>query len=553
MHSTAFRSGLSLGLIFLLGSFVAVMPSTGWAQQRWLSKRQARHLIKTVARRENRFYQPGVGFDGRTGMTFDGQNISFKTGQLVKTRNWSAPSKESLHVALLVKAVSGDKIARTLMAPHPRMPWRAKGRALSVLEQKISTYERFNREFPGFGGFLPWYQVERGRIAPIPATRSKGSDGKVHHNEGWESLVPSLDNGQLAWSLYYAANTLKKLGHHKLAARYQAHFDLMRDNVVRIFYDPQARKMRAEARLLKGSSVSPEHNVYSINKKNPYFLTDPYEGLMLCHFADLFGKWQATPRGKEAIWTTPRRQPATYVTKPDPKRGTPARRITIVKSWVGSSHEEWGEAVLPFTDLPIARKLSVNAQRSRTAYSAQNKIPGMFASTHQPISRTAAPGYLSLLGFRSKGATLERAVSSTVVTPYAAFPLALAPGGKRVFATWLKTMVSAPRMFGPYGMGESCSIKGDKMAPCLTWDGKALPMFAWMGGIRTEVRALLKRDGLYRPFLRRVAADFKNFRGIPIEGTDAPIMAPSASIPRGMAGFQRQSLSTRLGLHAGPR
>jgi len=267
----------------------------------------------------------------------------------------------------------------------------------------------------------------------------------------------------------------------------------------------------------------------------------------------MFGKWQANPEGKEAIWSTPRRKPATYVTKADKRRQIPARRITIAQAWVGSAHEEWGETILPFTDLPIAKTLSVNAQRARTAYSAQNKIPGMFASTHRPMDKTAPPHYISLLGFRSKGATMERAVSSTVVTPYAAFPLALAPDGQRVFATWLKTMISAPRMFGPYGMGESSSTSGDKMAPCLTWDGKALPMFAWMGGIRGEVRELLKRDGLYQPFLKRVAADFKPFDGVPIEGTDAPIMAPTAAIPHRMSGFKQPSLFQRLGLRHGPR
>ena len=39
-----------------------------------------------VARRENRFYQPGVGVDARTGLTYDGVNIDFRTGQMVSQR-----------------------------------------------------------------------------------------------------------------------------------------------------------------------------------------------------------------------------------------------------------------------------------------------------------------------------------------------------------------------------------------------------------------------------------------------------------------------------------
>jgi len=96
--------------------------------------------------------------------------------------------------------------------------------------------------------------------------------------EGWENRVPSLDNGQLAWSLYYAANSLKALGYDGLAKRYQAHFDLMRKNAVKIFYDPKAKQMRAEARLLRGNKVAPTKNAYAINKDNPYYLSDAMRG-----------------------------------------------------------------------------------------------------------------------------------------------------------------------------------------------------------------------------------------------------------------------------------
>ena len=121
-RATAFRAGVTWGQIVLLVSVGIDTPHTGWAEDGWLSQRQARRLIKTVARRENRFFQPGVGYDGRTGMTFDGQNIDFKTGRPVATRNWSASSKECLHLAILVKAVAGDKTARVMVAPGADLP-----------------------------------------------------------------------------------------------------------------------------------------------------------------------------------------------------------------------------------------------------------------------------------------------------------------------------------------------------------------------------------------------------------------------------------------------
>jgi hypothetical protein len=506
-----------------------------------LSAKQTRRFMDKVARKENRFYQPGVGFDGRTGMTFDGQNIDFKTGKPVFTRSWSAPSKESLHVALLVKALAGDRTAQIMISPDPKHPAEARQRALDVLTRKIASYEKFNREYPGFGGFLPWYQVADGHAAPVPTVWSQKPDKTPVKGEGWENRVPSLDNGQLAWSLYYAANTLKALGYDALAKRYQAHFDLMRKNAVKIFYDPKAKQMRAEARLLRGNKVAPTRNAYAINQDNPYYLSDAYEGMMFCHFADLFGNWRSHPEGKEAIWATPRRTPATYKVPAKGKQSTSTAgsEITIVKPWVGSSHEEWGQVLLPFSDVAIDKKLFLNSQRARTSYSALNGIPGLFASVHAPIKKTAAPEYRGLLGYRAPGATIERSVSRDIVTPYAAFPLALVPGGKPLFATWLKTMTDAPRMFGPCGIGESCSVKGDKMAPCLTWDGKALPMLAYMGGIRNEVRSFLQRDGLYTPFVKRVEADYRLFDSAHIEGTNIPMMAPTSSIPKKMTGFQK--------------
>jgi hypothetical protein len=506
-----------------------------------LSPRQARSWMEKVARRENGFYQSGVGYDRQTGMTFDGLNIDFKTGKPVYTRNWSAPSKECLHVALLVKAVQGDRTAQLMMSPDPGHPELARSRALQVLTDKIASYEKFDREHPGYGGFLPWYQIERGKVAPVPTVWSKKPDGTPVKGEGWESRVPSLDNGQLAWSLYYAANALGSLGYGDLARRYQAHFDLMGENVVRIFYDPKAKQMRAEARMLRGNEVAPDKNRYAINKQNPYYLSDAYEGMMLCHFADLYGDWRGNPEGKEAIWAMPRRQPVTFNAKVADGQAhgsrMTTRKITMVKAWVGSSHEEWGQVLLPFSDVALDKTLFLNAQRARTAHSADHKIAGLFASTHKPIRKTAAPEYQGLLGFRAPGVTLERSASQTIVAPYAAFPLALVPGGKPLFATWLKTMLDAPRMFGPLGMGESCSVSGKKIAPCLTWDGKALPMLAWMGGIRGDVRRYLKRDGKLDPFLARVRADYRLFEGVPIEGTDLPMRAPTATIPRAMAGF----------------
>ena len=72
------------------------------------------------------------------------------------------------------------------------------------------------------------------------------------------------------------------------------------------------------------------------------------------------------------------------------------------------------------------------------------------------------------------------------------------------------------------------------MAPLLTWDGKALPMLAWMGGIGQDVKQYLKADGLWNGFVTRVKGEYRLFAGQSIEGSHLPMVPPTTVIPKGM-------------------
>jgi hypothetical protein len=467
-------------------------------------------FMAEVVDRERPFYAPGAGYDAATGMTFDGETLDFATGAVTGKHPFSAASKESLHIGLLVKALEGDAFAQRLLTPAPKHPEAAVARALEVLTAKISTCERFNREYPGFGGFLPWYVVQDGAIAPA---------------QGWEKRVPSLDNGEWAWALYAAAHLLKDTGHPALAARYEAQLKLMGKNAVRIFYDAAAKQLRSDARI-KDVHLPPAKNEYTKDPKDTY-LDDGCEGLLMCHFADLFGHWRGHREGREAIWAKPRQHPAEYITQA-------GRTLTTARGNWFSSHEEWGYALLPYRDVPLADTLFRNAQKVRTWYSADRAIPGLFASTTKPLHSAAEPSdYVSAVGVRPVAQV--PVVSERIAAPYAAFPLALVD--KPMFATWLKTMLEAPRMWGPNGIGESFDVDGTAFAPVLTWDGKALEMLAWTGGLADETRWYLKRDGKYEALMSRVTADYREFAGKPVQGTDVPLAAPTARVPRGMPDF----------------
>ncbi len=458
----------------------------------------ARRFIRRVVARERRFYQPGVAYDGETGLTFDGHPIDRRTGELSGApRNWSAASKESLHIILLAKAIAGDPMARALVTPDPRDPAKAVDRALDVLSRKIATYRRFDEKQPGFGGFLPWFKVERGELKPM---------------DGWTDRVPGLDNGQLAWSLYLAEGVLRERGHVELADAYRRHLDRMADNVVRVFYDPAGRHFRGEAVLERGGAVRPGKNRY---RNKGYLIEDAYEGLLLVHFADLMGRWpRGTRAGREAVWREPRRKPARFRT-----RG--GADITVVEGHWFSSHEDWGFLVLPYRDLPVADRLFTNAQRVRTQYSARRGLSGLFASTHRPVKADGeALAYENASGIQEVAKDTVRR-GKPIFAPYAAFPLALVD--QRLFAGWLKSMVERPGMFGPYGIGESYGEDGSS-APLLTWDGKALPMIAAMGGVSRDIGRFLRRDGAYDAFLARVERDYRLFDSI--DGEDVPFAAP---------------------------
>ena len=490
-----------LGTRARLGARKAARPRlTRRIAGRPLSRGMTRRFLRKVLARERRFYQPGVSYDGKTGLTYDGHGVDLRTGQLRGgPRNWSAASKESLHVILLVKAVAGDPVAQALLTPDPSDPGKAVDVALDVLGRKIDTYRSFNQEHPGYGGFLPWFQVAEGKLQP---------------KDDWVDRVPGLDNGQLAWSMYLAEHMLREEGHTELADRYGEHLKLMADNVVRVFYDPAAGKFRGEARLGRGGKVAPGRNRY-VNNANGYFIDDAYEGLMLLHFADSMGAWRGNEAGRAAIWKEPRRKPASM------RIGK--KKVSVVEGFWFSSHEEWSFLVLPFRDLPVADRLFLNAQRVRTQVAARNGWSGLFASTHQPVRGEGEEvGYVNATGIQEV-ASAPVHTGKPIFAPYASFPLALVD--RRLFASWLSSMTSRPGASGPYGIGESYSEDGSS-APLLTWDGKALPMIGLMGGVSGDIRRLLQKDGLYRGFMERVSADYRRFDPAAIQGDDVPFHAP---------------------------
>ena len=78
---------------------------------------------------ESNFHLQGISYHESTGLTFDGHFINYDTGELEGSpKNWSAASKESLHIILLALALDGNKEAMQFICQKD--PYRADETAI---------------------------------------------------------------------------------------------------------------------------------------------------------------------------------------------------------------------------------------------------------------------------------------------------------------------------------------------------------------------------------------------------------------------------------------
>lgn len=147
-------------------------------------------------------------------LTKDGHFFDPRDGSVDASppHNFSAASKESLHLAVLARALEGDVDAgvfvvapncHALAYPYDKCVVVAKrmgvSAALATLDRKMAALERWTREFRGFGGFLPWFSVNDS-VHLVPQT-------------GWEQRVPALDNGEFVWALVACSEALRSVSH----------------------------------------------------------------------------------------------------------------------------------------------------------------------------------------------------------------------------------------------------------------------------------------------------------------------------------------------------
>lgn len=518
---------------------------------------EQQHLLKmAVAQWEGRFAGTHlVGINVKSGLTYDGTGIDYDTGQPRESllHHWSASSKESLHLSMMALALQGNGYAQVFMesAMRSSMPHMTDIPALhsgtrrgsicdfvlTILERKLSSYEKFDKRYPGFGGMLPWFKTTDEGMELLPPY--------------WSDRIPSLDNSQLIWTLMVMRHTLSEFSKRSsgssrdlypenlslsrralgLMVRIDARLNLIRRSVLPIYYESDGL-IRCVTQIAD-IRVSPlPNNRTNYARDGICSLNDPYEGELMAFYMDLYADWEAgsfNQSERDHIWTAkrPLLQAVLYKSR--------LGEITVERGWWYSSHEKWKYMLLPYTDVPINRRVFLNGEKARSIHSAESGIPGMFASVtdvSSPGEPDKVPKYLSACGIQSIAS--QQVMHHDVITPYGAYPLMLLGNSTEMHGyglAWYVHMLKGPAMQGPMGSTDSINVKGTAISPVVTWDTKVTSVVAMLGGVSDIVRSIMIRDGTLHRFLHIVDREWSHVFSRELQGEQLPFLAPTVPIP----------------------
>ena len=453
---------------------------------------RARAFVEDYFSAEAPFFR--LARDERTGLAVDGVNLDPATREPASQRSWTVPAKECLDLALLVKVLEGDPLAARLM------PGDARAQVLGILERKVATYERFAREYPGYGGFMPWVVLnDDGSVAP--------SDSY------WQRHVPALDNGEWAFVLLGVEHALREQGHTALADRYRAFNDLLASNVRRVFFDESVNAVRDQTRVSNNRDANVAYEGYPYG----YIRAEHgvHEGAMMLHYMSLYARPPLSQTQVERMWAQTRMERVEH------EDGT-----TWQGFW-GSSHEEWEFAIMPKRDLPEYRDLFRIRQQIRTNDAVRRALPGFGASINAPTG-----GYAIDHGIPS--IAREHVTDYPFYALYGVFPVLLEQSGRdsgREGLAWLLNGLRARNAVTSIGGGEAVTNDGRQSVPMKTVDGTFLNLLALTGGFASTMRARLQADGTYDAYQATLRNEYAEaFAGPPLREPRS-IAPPAVAVP----------------------
>lgn len=449
-----------------------------------------RDFINAAAYYEGAFGEFAV--NKKTGLTYDGTGIHYTTGYPNSDlHDFSAPSKESIHLMILAKALAGNEAASIfVMRNMTIVRSEVRDKVLSALELKLDTYEKWNRDYPGYGGYIPWYSNKDSGVTPMPA---------------WTSSVPALDMAEMIWGLYACEISTWQISGSSARAkavsqRFNAYLALLAKTAPIMFWENG--NIRGVATIKDVQAQPTDPNNYGMNcdvKVTNCYLDDPYEGEMMAVFMYLYSS-SLTASDRQQMWINkrPKLKAVTYDSTFGP--------ITVQEGFWFSSHEQWKYLELPYLKASSTnRRVFLNGERARTHHSSEFSIPGLYASVTDvcPPGKTP-PTYISATGIQSIAS--QKVDRRDILTPYGAYPVMLADLGHGL--VWYQHMLNYTAMQGPLGSTEAFNVNGTMISPVLTWDSKITSFAAMIGGVTDLVETGLIRDGTFTAFANIIESEW---------------------------------------------
>jgi len=454
--------------------------------------------LEQVMHWEGKFMQDGVGFNLAAGITYDGHPLNFTTGELYDTPHlFTASSKECIQVALLAHIINQNPLAQLLISKDPA---EARETAVKILTNKITSYEKFNKTYPGFGGHIPWVSVNGTGMWLL---------------KGWENRVPGLDNGELIWSMVAVIEALKLQNLTDLATRYQNYLDLMTSTAAMIFYAGNGRIR--DVTKIKDIYAAPYPENYGDDGKGD--LNDPYEGELFAFWLVEFGGLKQADI--DMIWENHLPNIVSVEYK------TPLGPITVERGWEYSSHEKWKFLMMPYQDVDLMKRLYANGEKVRTWDSYLNNIPGMFAAINDVSTNETIPGYI---GCGIPAVAIAKNTRRDVITGYGIYPLFLIESQKINALLWFDNYLKGPKMQNQFGATEAVSINGTMISSLTTWDSKMTTVLGMLGGVVDLNRKFMQESGVYDNFVATVQSLWSQ-KFSTLKGEEIPFMPPKNRIP----------------------
>ena len=258
-------------------------------------------------------------------------------------------------------------------------------------------------------------------------------------------------------------------------------------------------------------------------------------GELMAYFMDLYAPWNTynySIEERNRIWVSKRDRLVRdeYNTTVE-SSNVAQKQITVQRGFWFSSHEQWKYFYLPYRDIDLHRRLFINGEKVRVFHSAQNGIPGLYASVTSDAKRdTYQFDYWSACGIQQ--IAFQKIEHQSVVTPYGSFPVIMA--NESIGLAWYLNMLQGPAMQNLYGSTEAANINGTSISPVITWDSKITTLVAILSSHLTDVsREILQRDQLYQRFYNITEYEWSRVFGLkPLLGEDLPWSLPTSKVPR---------------------